>query len=63
LAQIQADQEFIVRPTGALSLLSLIVIGIIGADLLAHPPGTTAAGNAVVAAEKPAFNALLGQTS
>jgi hypothetical protein len=42
---------------------SLIVVGVIIADIWIHPNGTTAVSNGTVAAEKPALNALLGQTS
>lgn len=45
------------------AVLVLVVWGVIIADLETHPAGTTAAGNAIVSAEKPGLNALLGQTS
>jgi hypothetical protein len=51
------------RVTGLISLAALVVMGIIGADLIANPTGTTAAGNAVVSIEKPTFNALLGKST
>ena len=39
---------------------ALIVGGIIVADILTHPPGTTAAGNAIIGFQKTAGNQLLG---
>lgn len=51
------------RPTSLLGLAGLVVVGIIVADFLIHPTGTTAAGNAIVSIAKPTENALLGQTS
>ena len=51
------------RPTSFLGLAGLVIVGIIVADFLIHPEGTKAAGNAVVAVEKPTYNALLGSTS
>jgi hypothetical protein len=51
------------RFTGFFGLATLVVVGVIGANLLAHPTGTTAAANGVVSIEKPGLNALLGKTS
>jgi len=51
------------RPTSILALAGLVVIGIITADFVIHPAGTKAAGQGLVAIEKPALNALLGKTS
>jgi hypothetical protein len=51
------------RPTSALALLGLIVMGVIVADFLIHPEGTKAAAQGIVSIEKPGLNALLGQTS
>lgn len=51
------------RPTTLMGLAGLIVVGIIIADFLTHPTGTTAAGNAVVNIAKPTENALLGVAS
>lgn len=48
------------RPTTLIGLAGLIVVGIIVADVLTHPTGTTAAGNAVVNLAKPTESALLG---
>jgi hypothetical protein len=45
------------------SIASLVVIGVIVADVLIHPAGTNAASAGVVGVEKPALNALLGSTS
>lgn len=42
---------------------SLIVIGVVIADVLIHPTGTAAASKGIVGVEKPALNALLGATS
>lgn len=51
------------RPTTVLALAGLVVTGIILANLVVHPEGTKAVANGFVAIEKPAVNALLGQTS
>lgn len=51
------------RPTTAIGLIGLGVIGVIIADFLIHPQGTQAAANGIVAIEKPGLNALLGRTS
>lgn len=45
------------------SIASLVVIGVIIADVLIHPSGTNAASQGAVGIEKPALNALLGSTS
>jgi hypothetical protein len=42
---------------------TLVIGGIIIADILIHPAGTAAASTGITTVEKPAFNALLGQTS
>ena len=42
---------------------SLVVIGVIIADVLIHPAGTAAASAGATGIEKPALNALLGQPS
>lgn len=39
---------------------ALLVGGLIVADILTHPAGTTAAGNSAVAFQKTAGNQLLG---
>ncbi len=49
------------RPTNLLSLAGLVVVGVIIADFVIHPAGTTAAANGIVSIEKPTFSALLGQ--
>lgn len=41
-------------------LLTLVIGGIIFADILIHPVGTAAAGNAAAAIATPTYNALLG---
>lgn len=51
------------RPTSILGLAGLVVVGIIVADFLIHPGGTTAAANGLVNITKPAENALLGKAS
>jgi hypothetical protein len=51
------------RVTGFWSLTGAIVFGIIIADLVHNPTGTTALANAGTSAEKISTNALLGQTS
>jgi len=51
------------RPTTLIGLAGLVVVGVIVADFLIHPTGTTAAANGLVAIEKPSYNALLGSTS
>lgn len=51
------------RPTSLIGLAGLVVVGIIIADFLTHPAGTTAAGNVMVAIAKPTENALLGVPS
>jgi hypothetical protein len=51
------------RVTGLWSLAGAVVLGVILADLIANPTGTTAAANGVVGIEKPGFNALLGKSS
>lgn len=42
------------------ALGALVVGGIIIADFLTHPQGTTAAGNALIGEQKTAGNQLLG---
>lgn len=42
---------------------SLVVVGVIVADVLIHPSGTAAASTGIQGIEKPALNALLGATS
>ena len=49
------------RPTNAIGLGALIIVGIIIADALAHPKGVKAAGNAIVSIATPTYAALLGQ--
>lgn len=39
---------------------TLIVVGVIVADILIHPDGTTAAANGVASILKPSYSALLG---
>lgn len=42
------------------SIIALIIGGIIIADFLIHPAGTTAAANGIVGIQKTAGNQLLG---
>lgn len=42
------------------SFMALVVGGIVIADVLTHPTGTTAASNAVIGFQKTAGNQLLG---
>ena len=51
------------RATGIFAVLTLVVLGVMFADLEIHPAGTTAAANGIVDIEKPGLNALLGSTS
>jgi hypothetical protein len=39
---------------------SLVVVGVIIADILIHPDGTKAAANGVASILKPSYSALLG---
>lgn len=43
--------------------IALVITGVIVADIITHPTGTQAAGNAIATVSKPAFNALLGYPS
>lgn len=43
------------------ALATLVVMGVIVADLVTHPAGVQAGGGALVGIAKPAFSALLGQ--
>jgi hypothetical protein len=52
-----------VRATGLFAVITLVVLGVMFADLEIHPAGTTAAANGIVDIEKPGLNALLGSTS
>ena len=51
------------RATGLFAVITLVVLGVMFADLEIHPAGTTAAANGIVDIEKPGLNALLGSTS
>jgi hypothetical protein len=53
----------LMRAGGIIGVLTLVVLGVMFADLEIHPAGTTAAANGVVDIEKPGLNALLGTTS
>ena len=45
------------------AIASLVVVGVIIADILIHPTGTAAASKGAVGIEQPALNALLGSPS
>jgi len=49
--------------SGIFSLAALIVGGIIVADILTHPAGTTAASNGITSLWKSSVNGLLGKTA
>lgn len=49
--------------TRIFAIASLVVVGVVIADVLIHPQGTSAASQGAVSIEKPALNALLGATS
>jgi hypothetical protein len=51
------------RVTGIFSLAGALVFGIIIADFLTHPQGTTVLANAGTEVEKVSVNGLLGKTS
>lgn len=44
-------------------VIATVITGIIVADILTHPQGTQAAGNAAATIAKPTYNALLGVPS
>lgn len=45
------------------AVIAAVISGIIIADILIHPAGSQAAGNAGATVLKPTYNALLGSTS
>ena len=45
------------------SIVTLVVIGVIVADILTHQAGTQAASAGFVSIERPALNALLGRAA
>lgn len=49
------------RPTTLIGLAGLIVVGVIIADLITHPAGTTAAGNGINNLAKTSISGLLGK--
>lgn len=49
------------RPTTIIGLAGLIVVGVIIADFLIHPQGTTAAANGINNIAKTSTSALLGK--
>ena len=48
------------RPTTVIGLAGLIVVGVIIADLITHPSGTTAAANGINSLAKTSVSGLLG---
>ena len=49
------------RPTSLIGLAGLIVVGVIIADLIVHPNGTTAAANGISNLAKTSVSGLLGK--
>ena len=49
------------RPTTLIGLAGLIVVGVIIADLITHPAGTTAASNGINTLAKTSVQGLLGK--
>lgn len=49
------------RAGSIFGVLTLVIMGVIVADLETHPRGTTAAANGIVGIEKPGLSALLGK--
>ncbi|MGH9071874.1 MAG: hypothetical protein ACRDX8_12085 [Acidimicrobiales bacterium] len=45
------------------AIATLVIMGIIVADVIIHPAGTKAAATGISTITKPAYNALLGSTS
>lgn len=45
------------------AVLTLIVTGVVIADILTHPAGTQAAANGIATVARPTLNALLGHPS
>ncbi|MEI6045041.1 MAG: hypothetical protein WCS37_11870 [Chloroflexota bacterium] len=45
------------------SIASLVIIGVIIADVLTHPQGVKAASAGIIGITKPSLNALLGTPS
>jgi hypothetical protein len=49
------------RPTSVIGLAGLIVVGVIIADLITHPAGTTAAAGGINNLAKTSVSGLLGK--
>ena len=49
------------RPTSLIGLAGLVVVGVIIADLIVHPNGTTAAANGINNIAKTSVSGLLGK--
>lgn len=45
------------------SIVSLVIVGVIIADVLTHDKGVKAASAGIVGIERPALNALLGRSA
>jgi len=43
------------------AITSLVIVGVIIADILTHPAGTAAASRGITGIEQPALSALLGK--
>ena len=43
------------------AITSLVIVGVIVADILTHPAGTAAASAGITGIEQPALSALLGK--
>jgi hypothetical protein len=52
-----------VKVTGVWTAIGAVIFGVILADLVHNPTGTTALANAGVSTEKVSVNGLLGKTS
>ena len=51
------------RPTTLIGVFGLVIVGIILADVWAHPAGTKAAASGATSILDPTYNALLGKGS
>lgn len=49
------------RPTTLIGLAALVVVGVIFANVITHPAGTTAAANGINNLAKTSTSALLGK--
>ncbi|MBO0838120.1 MAG: hypothetical protein J2P28_21755 [Actinobacteria bacterium] len=51
------------RPTSLIGVITLVILGVIVADVLIHPAGTQAAASGLASLVDPTYNALLGNTT